>query len=310
MTNTYSPAHDYYPAAAAPAAAAPRVRYPSPPPALRWLRVQFRILAAVAPGLAFRLAWKLFCTPRRLPLKPWEPAALADARRRTIDNPETGAVAVYEWGPAAAPAVVLVHGWEHRASFWRAWVPALLAAGYRVVALDGPAHGASAGRQATLTGFGGAVGAVLATAGAVRAVVAHSFGAAAVAGLPARLPAGHGPLPRLVLLSAPVSPRAVAGRFADLLYLPADTVERFARHILEYTGRPADSFAVAAAGPTLGAEKVLLLHDEHDEIVPFAEGRQIAAAWPDAVLLATRGLGHNRILRDAGVVQSAVAFIS
>ena len=305
MTNTYSPAHSSLMAEAAPA---PRLRYPSPPLGLRWLRVQLRMLGAVAPGLAFRLAWKLFVTPRRLPVKPWEGPALATAARRTVAY-ATGPVAVYEWGPVAAPAVVLVHGWEHRASFWWAWVGPLVAAGYRVVALDGPAHGASGGRQATLASYGGAVQAVVDTAGEVRAIVAHSFGGAAVAGLPVRLP-GAAPLPRLLLLSVPVSPRVVAGRFVDFLLLSADFVEQFARHVEQATGRSADSFAAAVTGPTMGAEKVLVLHDEGDEITPFSEGRQIAAAWPGAVLHATRGLGHNRILRDAGVVRSAVAFIA
>ena len=308
MTNTYSPVHTLFMAAPL-SVAAPKIRYPSPPTGLRWLRWQLRILSAVAPALASRQAWQLFCTPRRLPVKPWEASVLATARRRTVDNPETGPVAVYEWGAAAAPAVVLVHGWEHRASFWRAWVLPLLAAGYRVVALDGPAHGASGGRQTTLTGFGGAVQAVVDTVGEVRAIVAHSFGAASVAGLPVRLPAAA-PLPRLVLLSTPVSPRVVAARFADFLNLSNDVVERFAGHIQQTTGRAADSFAAAAAGPSIGAEKVLVLHDEGDEIVPFVEGQQIVAAWPGAVLHATRGLGHNRILRDAAVVQSVVAFIA
>ena len=68
---------------------------------------------------------------------------------------------------------------------------------------------------------------------------------------------------------------------------------------------------MAAAGPATGAQKVLVLHDEDDEIIPiFAEGKQIVADWPGARLQATRGLGHNRILRDADVVQAAVAFIS
>ena len=308
MTNTYSPVHTLFMAAPF-SAVAPKIRYPSPPTGLRWLRWQLRILSAVAPALASRQAWQLFCTPRRLPVKPWEASVLATARRRTVDNPETGPVAVYEWGAAAASAVVLVHGWEHRASFWRAWVLPLLAAGYRVVALDGPAHGASGGRQTTLTGFGGAVQAVVDTVGEVRAIVAHSFGAASVAGLPVRLPAAA-PLPRLVLLSTPVSPRVVAARFADFLNLSNDVVERFAGHIQQTTGRAADSFAAAAAGPSIGAEKVLVLHDEGDEIVPFVEGQQIVAAWPGAVLHATRGLGHNRILRDALVVQSVVAFIA
>ena len=306
MTNRYSPVHQLF-MPETPPASVPQVRYPSPPPGLRWLRWQLKVLWAVAPGLAFRQAWGLFVTPRRLPVKDWEAPALASATRRTVPT-ATGPVAVYEWGPATAPAVVLVHGWELRASCWRAWVGPLRAAGYRVVALDGPAHGASGGRQVTLVDFGGAVQAVLDTAGQVRAVVAHSFGAASVAGLPVRL-AGQ-PLPRLVLLSAPVNPRAVAARFADFLYLSDDLVGRFADHIERRTGRPADSFAVAAAGPGTGAEQVLVMHDEGDEIIPFAEGQQIVAAWPGAVLHATRGLGHNRILRDSAVVQAAVAFLA
>jgi pimeloyl-ACP methyl ester carboxylesterase len=307
MTNIYSPAHEFFIANNEPVAVVPKIRYPSPPAGLQWLRWQLKGLWAVAPALAFRQAWKLFTTPRRLPAKEWEGPALATARRRTVAA-ATRPVAVYEWGLAAAPAVLLVHGWEHRASFWQAWVEPLLAAGYRAVALDGPAHGASGGRQTTLTDFGDAVQAVVNTMGEVRAIVAHSFGAASVAGLPVRLPLGA-PLPRLVLISAPVSPRAVAGRFADFLHLPVGLVTRFAEHIQQTTSRPADSFAAATAGPGTGAEKVLVVHDQGDEIIPFTEGQQIAAAWPGAVLHATQGLGHNRILRDAGVIQAAVDFI-
>jgi len=306
MINIYSPAHDLFMAPPA-LPTNPKIRYPSPPAGLRWLRWQLKILSAIAPEMAFRQAWKLFITPRRLPVKSWEEPALADARRRAVAH-ETGTVAVYEWGPVAAPAVLLVHGWEHRASFWRAWVQPLRAAGYRVVALDGPAHGASTGREATLISFGGAVQAVVDTLGEVRAIVAHSFGAASVAGLPVRLAAGA-PLPRLVLLSAPIGPRVVAGRFADFLYLSDDFVERFASYVEKAAGRSADSFGAAVAGPTAGTEKVLVIHDEGDEIVPFSEGQQIAAAWPDAVWHPTRGLGHNRILRDADVVRTAVEFI-
>ena len=308
MTNTFSPAHDLFVSNTEAALAPRRPRYPSPPPGLRWVRFQLKVLGAVAPELAFRQAWKLFVTPRRLPAKPWEAATLADARRRTVAY-ATGPVAVYEWGPPAAPAVVLVHGWELRATYWRAWVLPLLAAGHRVVALDGPAHGASGGRQVTLADYGGAVQAVGATAGAVRGVVAHSFGGAAVAGLPVRLPGGA-PLPRLLLLSAPVGPRAVAGRFAEFLGLSEAFVARFARFVQQATGRSADSFAAAVAGPTAGTEQVLLIHDEGDDIIPFAEGQQIAAAWPGAVLHPTRGLGHTRLLRDAAVVRRAVEFLA
>ena len=54
----------------------------------------------------------------------------------------------FAWG--AGPSVLLVHGWEGRGAQLGALVDPLVAAGYRVVALDGPAHGDSPGRLSTL----------------------------------------------------------------------------------------------------------------------------------------------------------------
>ncbi len=290
--------------------AAPTIRYPSVLPGLRRLRWGLGVLQKIVPALAFRLAWRLFTTPRRLPTKDWEAPALAEARRRTSAT-GSGPVAVYEWGPPAAPAVLLVHGWEHRASFWRVWVKPLQAAGYRVVALDAPAHGASPGRQTTLVQYAAAVQHVLnetAAAGPVRGIVAHSFGADAVAGLPVQLPAGAA-LSRLVLMSVPVGVGEVIHRFADFLGLNAGVVARFEAHIAHRAGRSVASFATATTGPGTRAEQVLIIHDEGDEIVPFAEGQAVAAAWPEATLLATQGLGHNRILRDAAVVRATLGFL-
>ena len=53
----------------------------------------------------------------------------------------------------------------------------------------------------------------------------------------------------------------------------------------------------------------LLLHDRDDEDVPYAQGEEIAAAWPGARLIATTGLGHRGLLRDPDAVCETVAFL-
>ena len=55
--------------------------------------------------------------------------------------------------------------------------------------------------------------------------------------------------------------------------------------------------------------QALVIHDEGDRDVGFASGLALARAWPDARLLATKGLGHNRILRDPAVVADAIDFL-
>ncbi|MBG8553821.1 alpha/beta hydrolase [Hymenobacter guriensis] len=282
---------------------------PPEPAALKLLRLKLRLQAAVSTEWAFGAAWRIFTTPRRLPEKHWEAAALAGARRFSV--PSGGyTIAAYEWNPAGRRTVLLVHGWEHRASFWGAMAAGLVAAGYRVVALDGPAHGASSGRRTTLPSFARAVQAVADSVGEVYAVVAHSFGAAASVGVPVQFnQAADGQLPRLVLLAAPGSTTAVAQRFAALLQLPPAVVARMGRHIREQHGRDAESFSLTQVGRRFPAGRALHFHDRADESIPFAEAEEIAANWPALTFRPTTSLGHNRIMRDEGVIGEVVAFL-
>ena len=55
--------------------------------------------------------------------------------------------------------------------------------------------------------------------------------------------------------------------------------------------------------------RTLFVHDRDDAEVAFGSGLALARAWKDARLVATRGLGHRRILRAPEVVQDAIDFI-
>ena len=54
----------------------------------------------------------------------------------------------------------------------------------------------------------------------------------------------------------------------------------------------------------------LVVHDRADKETPYAVGAALAAAWPNARLVTTEGLGHQRILSDAEVTAAAVGHIS
>jgi pimeloyl-ACP methyl ester carboxylesterase len=54
---------------------------------------------------------------------------------------------------------------------------------------------------------------------------------------------------------------------------------------------------------------LLVIHDEEDARIPFAEGAALAAAWPRARIKRTSGYGHNRVLTAREVVDAAVAFL-
>ena len=55
---------------------------------------------------------------------------------------------------------------------------------------------------------------------------------------------------------------------------------------------------------------LLVIHDDTDDVIPVADGRAIAAAWPGSLLVTTHGLGHSEIVRAPDIVAQSVAFLA
>ena len=265
------------------------------------LPVAIRGLARISPTLAAEAVSRLFLRVPHVPRPRGEAAAfLASGDAFTVGHAGTR-LAAWSWG--RGPAILLVHGWGGRGAQMRAFVPALVEAGYRAVVFDGPAHGASPGRWTSLPAFARAIAAVACSVDA-RGVIAHSMGGAS-----ALLALADGlPLSRAVVLAAPSNAERIWNGYADALGLsPAVAAE--ARRILEARiGVDFGALGAAHVGPRI-ATPVLVVHDLDDAEVPWEAGDEIARTLPGARLASTHGLGHRRVLRDPAVVERAVSFL-
>ena len=130
------------------------------------IRLFFAILGRVSPAVAGRLAAKLFSRPTRHRRPDRERELIA----RGTPVPLPDGLSATAWG--AGPTVLLVHGWEGRGAQLGAFVDPFVAAGYRVVALDGPAHGDSSGRTTTGPEFAQAIARTREEIGPLAAIVA------------------------------------------------------------------------------------------------------------------------------------------
>jgi pimeloyl-ACP methyl ester carboxylesterase len=87
-------------------------------------------------------------------------------------------------------------------------------------------------------------------------------------------------------------------------------VHRRARRGIEARfGIPWSQLRIPALAPEM-PQPLLVIHDATDREVPHSHGESVAASWPGARLITTRGLGHQRILRDEDVVRRAVEFVT
>lgn len=215
---------------------------------------------------------------------------------------------LWSWGPRdASHRALLVHGWEGTSAQLAPWGRALAERGYRATALDLPAHGRSSGRRTNLVEIAGVVERTAEyLGGAPGVVVAHSLGAAATVlalarGLGAR---------RALLVAPPAELEPFADLFASWLGLDARVRARLQERIEDAIGAEWAKISPARLARGLGAIPSLVVHDALDREVPIEHGRRLAAAWPGARFVETRGLGHNRILAAPEVTAPGLEFLA
>lgn len=239
-----------------------------------------------------------FLTPR---LPAPAPEFLPNPTALSVDTP-AGRVALRRTGQG--PRVLLLHGWEGQASDLAAFAPPLLEAGFEVIAMDLPAHGASAGRQTSIPESARALHAVGEVLGPLHAVIAHSVGSAVLG------EALHRGLQvaRNVMIGAPAHYAAYARQVAAFAGLNADGTAQMLALLRERLGIDLHEVSLPARAPNF-TQPALFIHSADDRIVAIADSEASAAAWPGARHLRVEGLGHRRILGDARVVAAAVEFV-
>lgn len=269
------------------------------------LRSAFAVGSWLMPRTTLQRGFRLFGTPM--------PGSRDRARRSETAGAAIGSMAfgrerltLYTWGDVdRQPVVLLAHGWSGYGLQLLPWVAPLRRAGYAVVAFDQVAHGRSSGHRATLPIFADVVQRIGERFGGLSAVVAHSLGGAASMIALARGMSAE----RAILIAPAADPIAAAQRFGGFVGLAAHLSARLFDDFESLTGIAVDGFQAHLNVPRIACP-ALIVHDLEDREVPWAEGERYARYWPGARLLSTAGLGHNRLLNDAGTIAQSLAFLS
>ncbi len=274
---------------------------------VRLARAALGVLARLSPDLAARAAVRLFRTVRRhrVPKRELAWIEAADPVRHRGDGVRLEGLA---WG--SGPTVLLMHGWEGRASQMGAVGLALAESGFRAVAIEAPGHGDERPRISSLWQFADAVSGFAERVGPLAGFVGHSFGnaGACYAHLRGTLPLSSD-VERLVFVSPPGDLNDFFEVLFSLLGLGPEVRRGFV-HVMESglelpwdTTRRCTQLAAADV-------PLLVVHDEDDLDTPMSGAESVVAAWPGSRLLRTTGLGHRRVLRDPATLEEITGFLS
>jgi pimeloyl-ACP methyl ester carboxylesterase len=266
----------------------------------RSLQAAFAV-AQLVPPLALQLAYRLFYVPRKSNRPPFAPLGFEKTFVRVGDY----SICVYTIGEGKP--VLFIHGWELGVYRFESLMREIAKAGFRVVAFDIPGHGESTGKQSDIVEICKVACELDKSFGPFFAGVAHSYGGLCLANL---LRIGL-KMQKVVLLSTPATYESIIDRFGEFLHLRARVVaslrdainRRYAPHRLEEDFSTMKNLLKTKT-------PALLVHDEMDPVVPFADASALAQVHEDVRLMSTNGLGHNRIVSSPEVTLSCIEFLT
>ncbi|GAB5382695.1 MAG: alpha/beta fold hydrolase [Aliiglaciecola sp.] len=265
---------------------------------LQLFRAQNRLLSMINPSEAIERANALFFTPKRHDPKSWEEQAESAGQRVRLKN----GVSAIVWGQGTP--ILLMHGWEGRATQMAGFIEPLTRQGFQLIALDAPAHGRSLGNQSHPMRFVESMRLAEETYGPFYAVIGHSMGGGcsiycALEGMQVE---------KVISIAGPANFKRVSRRFANFIGMSQSVIKRFVEGVEKTVGIPFAQIDLVARAAEL-KQPLLLVHDSDDKEIPISDAQQLAHAVENSTLVCMQGLGHRKIMRDSVMIDTVVNFI-
>jgi pimeloyl-ACP methyl ester carboxylesterase len=228
--------------------------------------------------------------------------------RESLEGIAGHQIALYRWGTGPR-VILLVHGWEGRASDFAPLVRELRSRERTIVALEAPGHGTSSGTRTNVIEFGAILSDLASRFGRFETVISHSLGTPAVAAAARRGLEADGfiSISGLADLTRPVS------TFCNALGLSAAMDDRVRVCLEDHVfggDREIWERCSAARSPLPADSPLLIIHDRADRLVPYGDAELLAHAHPGSNrILTTEGLGHSRILAADAVLDAVLEFL-
>jgi pimeloyl-ACP methyl ester carboxylesterase len=260
------------------------------------------LLSFVFPKKASQLAYAFFSEPREGKLSKTNlPAILQEAQSETFQHGKHS-FHTYTW-KGNDTVILLVHGWESNASRWENLLPYLKKSGSTIIAIDGPAHGLSSGKEFSIPKYAEFIHLAVQKF-KPQYLIGHSIGGKTC--LYYQSVYQNDLLKKMVILGAPSDFNIILNNYITLLSLNSKISKALEDHYLNHFKLNLKQFSGKLFASKLNI-KGLIAHDIDDTVVLFEEGKKIAGAWKNARFIETTGLGHS--MHDQDLYQEIYDFL-
>lgn len=274
--------------------------------AISFIKNKLTLLTLISKRRGGKEAFRLFCTPL-VRYKGKEADVFKNGKKLELQvngNTARG----YECNPSGSKTALILHGFSSSCHKFDKYALALIEKNYRVLAFDAPAHGFSDGKMVNALDYSNMIQAIAENYGPIDVYIGHSFGGIAASLALEQIP--HTEQTKLVLIApATETSSAVDGALAFLRITHPKVRQALDEHIYMVGNQPTEWYSIRRAIKNIKAS-VLWVHDEEDDVTPLADALRVKEDNnPNVRFIITKGLGHQRIYKDAGIKQAVMDFL-
>ncbi len=254
------------------------------------------------PNKALVIAYGYFSEPRKGKLSPSNlPEILQEATLETIHCNQHH-FQTYTW-QGNKTKILLVHGWESNASRWEKLIQLLQKSGSTIIAIDGPAHGLSSGKEFNVPTYAEFINA-FSKIYQPQYIIGHSMGGVACTYYQHHYEQNH--LEKMILLGSPSDFNVLMQNYSAMLGLNPKTNQLIKKYIQQRFDINTDEFTSQnfLKNTTLSG---IIAHDVHDDVVAFSEAKKLASTWKNAQFIETKNWGHS--MHDDKLYNTLYAFL-
>ncbi len=278
---------------------------------LRLMKVGLAIGATFIPTSVMHYLWAKMFTIRKRSLKPPHQKLLKEAITSELTvslfDQVSDKIVTYEWGQGEK-TVLLLHGWESKAVDYYKFIPRLLAASYRVLSVDFPAHGRSTGSQSSLPAFILALKTYLAQTSGIDAIVAHSLGgtAALTCLLNEAKNDQSNSIQKLILMGSPFVPVHFFEGAFDFLGVHRRVRKRFYKKAENKFGQSIHEFSLPKLASRQLHTQIFGLYDSSDKVVSIKEAKIYQQHNPELQMHYFQGIGHHQLIKSEAILETCL----
>ena len=274
---------------------------------LRYYKTKFKLLEKLSPQKAAASVLQLFFTPYITHRKLERPAIFHKAEKLSFTF-NGNFVRGFKWlsSKPTAKTILVCHGMNSCSYRFEKYVQLLLTNHFNVLAFDALGHGQSAGKYLNAITYSEIIIQIENKFGPVDGIIGHSVAGMATTFAMEKL---KDEKKKIVLIAPATETSSQVDIFFKMFHLSDEFRKFFDEEILRVRGLPIKWYSATRGVKNFNAP-VLWIHDTDDIICPYKDTIDLQKEnLPHIQFVTTKGLGHNKIYRDAGVQKKIIDFL-